>query len=1680
MEAWKDLASTGRWGATLMRANHHRPSDLEIWEHVISLQTALDDKTLEDEVQTRRSRLGADPLVILRVKIEREVIAQSQLDHYFEKWFESAAQAPHGVDEQTMRQMHRQYFHRIYQKLKLLDEKKHLQAKVSQEAACLVQRTISAEAFEFTIESIDYAAWSEFPLEVLITYVEQFPDACLVPTCKAIMLLRQGTTDDTLTQAMEQLSITIDAKSDTRPLTQMVFTWLAVQCEDWHDAVSHGRRMLGLQAQLASELGRTFPKATAWGRLCLANALRVQGPDTYAQAANVYQTLLAAVPDNFDAQLGLALIHSATDALDQAGTLLENVTKNQPANHRALAELAWVRFQLSDWTAAKALIDQALNLATAPDALYMYRLGRIYWAMGDQFRTDKAFAFTCFLRAAKHDPNMGDAFTWLGHYYSQVAQTPKPAAKCYQRAMLLDATNVPAAKYLVYYYFEHDERVHAKNVLQTVLEVRPREAWAWQHLGFYYLQARAWPDAIQAFQQALKLDSQDSANWKGLGEAYFKGGRYVAAAKAFQRLLDMNPDSVLTLYSIGRVQARLGVYREALAHYQRAWEVLQTFTAWQQLPYVSVILASYVEGYLGLAHEYNYLGYYGRARDQCDHGLSLVYQLLALPGTAHAQCTGNLLFRLCHLYQRVLGDCQTLPLATVVAIVAKLQPQLTSALVHTLEQPLLEAFMADPQAFVIPAEWLCARSTNASRPIVTLIALALMALRYQLAMAPQDLTDLAVRATTLYDLAAMYYRCLLFARETTLSKAHNRLDDEQNPWLIEAIRFGKEAVLAQPHHVGYWNALGCMTVWADPEFAQHAFVKALGLNDKNATVWANLGYLYLTHDDLELANRAFAQAQTADPECMAAWLGQGLVAQRLAQLQEALDLFQHTLYLSHGSHAESNWLFASQYFLTRQEQSVANDTSEMLTLAVFAMRKYVAQRPTDPCGYNLLGILLEECQQYTGAAQALRTASDLAQISSNLDHAVADDGLASVPLDCVVGANYARLLNAVNDHPTAQQVYQDVVAKLDTDLVDQNDLSRYKVCHLLGLGLAQYFNHDLEIGLHTFGRALTLAEADIDLYQDTSVLLAQVLWALGTPEHCALAKEQLLASIDMATTAAESTYADPSGMVPVANINVLAALAVLGVRESDDTVLAATLLEIAKLTAEQDTHQLQPYLTSRLGLLQEHSAAVRRAIATAIHIWPTRGALWTALADTGRQQANDLGTLPSGSWVVLYRAAQAGLLGSTPWDCAQTAAYAYMTLASVAQGAPGSNSADYAQVWSSIHSAKGAAQKAVNLTPWDPQVWLRLCQVDLSEALLLVRLDSTTERVTPDRLDGVLATLDWLSSCPSPRVEPGTASVWHAPTQGPRAQADWVQLLRALALLLKGLVVSNSDSAATIQLVTLSYQIAEALTVGSPTGDNGQGTSPPLLYVAAYLHMARCLAIHGDVGNAAASYQAAIDFGQQGILADRPHPLLVTAFVELASIHSRQNDYNSACGTLRQALALANTHHQPALTQYCHLQLWYLALVFQQPLPTLQPVNDPEAAPVATSLDTLLSCLADRQAGRIDQAMARLTLSVAPAEIAETDTASDEATSGTAVRNGTTIRGLEPMPFAKAYLALWHRTADGLEPHSPESSTPSLQPILTHLRRTLAPTWLRSLLEPSAIANELSHSPELPTSMVEL
>ena len=84
----------------------------------------------------------------------------------------------------------------------------------------------------------------------------------------------------------------------------------------------------------------------------------------------------------------------------------------------------------------------------------------------------------------------------------------------------------------------------------------------------------------------------------------------------------------------------------------------------------------------------------------------------------------------------------------------------------------------------------------------------------------------------------------------------------------------RQAVTLQPGKAAFWSILGVELAragtWAQ---AQHCLVRSLQL-ETSATAWTNLGAVYMALDEHTLANKAFKEAQAAQPDYVRGWAGQ--------------------------------------------------------------------------------------------------------------------------------------------------------------------------------------------------------------------------------------------------------------------------------------------------------------------------------------------------------------------------------------------------------------------------------------------------------------------------------------------------------------------------------------------------------------------------------------------------------------------------------------------------------------------------------------------------------------------------------------------------------------------------------------------------------------------------------------
>lgn len=118
-----------------------------------------------------------------------------------------------------------------------------------------------------------------------------------------------------------------------------------------------------------------------------------------------------------------------------------------PGEHWAWGDYGWLLFEEGDFQGAKEHLQKAVAAAESGVTYvtdsqlgeHQYRLGEVYWAMRGRYRTEKQFAYMCFLEAARAEGHaQAPALAGLGRYLEQVEKKPEAAARVYRKALAID------------------------------------------------------------------------------------------------------------------------------------------------------------------------------------------------------------------------------------------------------------------------------------------------------------------------------------------------------------------------------------------------------------------------------------------------------------------------------------------------------------------------------------------------------------------------------------------------------------------------------------------------------------------------------------------------------------------------------------------------------------------------------------------------------------------------------------------------------------------------------------------------------------------------------------------------------------------------------------------------------------------------------------------------------------------------------------------------------------------------------------------------------------------------------------------------------------------------------------------------------------------------------------------
>ncbi|KZV41354.1 tetratricopeptide repeat protein 37, partial [Dorcoceras hygrometricum] len=157
--------------------------------------------------------------------------------------------------------------------------------------------------------------------------------------------------------------------------------------------------------------------------------------------------------------------------------------------------------------------------------------GVLLWEKGEGSPVVRGKAVEHFMMAVKLDPQNGDAFRYLGHYYAHDSPAPLRALKCYQRAVFLNPDDSSAGEAVCDMLDKEGKESLVFAVCHEASEKSARAFWAFRQLGYLQAHQKKWSDAIQNLQHAIRGFPECADLWETLGLSYQRMGMLTAALK---------------------------------------------------------------------------------------------------------------------------------------------------------------------------------------------------------------------------------------------------------------------------------------------------------------------------------------------------------------------------------------------------------------------------------------------------------------------------------------------------------------------------------------------------------------------------------------------------------------------------------------------------------------------------------------------------------------------------------------------------------------------------------------------------------------------------------------------------------------------------------------------------------------------------------------------------------------------------------------------------------------------------------------------------------------------------------------------------------------------------------------------------------------------------------------------
>jgi tetratricopeptide (TPR) repeat protein len=167
--------------------------------------------------------------------------------------------------------------------------------------------------------------------------------------------------------------------------------------------------------------------------------------------------------------------------------------------------------------------------------------------------------------------NSADELIRVGDYKGALLHADAALKQC-SRAGIEDRFALPwTLKADAHYRLREYEK--AKIYYENALQIDPKDAVTWNHMGNMNAFEGKLEDAMKNFDRALEIDPSNAYAWNNKGVVYQSMRMYEDALISFDKAIGFDPQSFDAHINKARLLARLGHSNEAVPEFQTAWEI---------------------------------------------------------------------------------------------------------------------------------------------------------------------------------------------------------------------------------------------------------------------------------------------------------------------------------------------------------------------------------------------------------------------------------------------------------------------------------------------------------------------------------------------------------------------------------------------------------------------------------------------------------------------------------------------------------------------------------------------------------------------------------------------------------------------------------------------------------------------------------------------------------------------------------------------------------------------------------------------------------------------------------------------------------------------------------------------------------------------------------------------------